>query len=65
MGHWESEANQKEFFDSLGAKLGIRDPTHWYLVSRNDVDRNGGAGVLAHYGKSLSQAIMSVYSNHL
>lgn len=37
---------------------------NWYAVSRNDVEKLGGASLLAHFDRSLSQTLQALYPDH-
>lgn len=63
-GHWDVQANRLEFLNGLAEIFGVSEPSHWYLVPRRSVEKHGGAGLLAHFEKSLAQTLLSVFPSH-
>src|SRR5947209_2988498 len=65
MEFWKSRDNQTQFFDWLKDQLGFLTMEDWYNVRKEDIDKNGGAGLLVyHFGGSPSKALQSVYPEH-
>ena len=54
-----------KFFNWLGKQLGYKEMTDWYNVTKEDIQKHGGAGLLAsNYGDSPSKALKGVYPEH-
>lgn len=64
--YWQVSDNRKRFFDSFATRKEF-DPLiafNWYSVSSTDVmEEKGGNSIMAFYGKSLAQALTTVYPN--
>lgn len=60
-GHWTDINNQRAFFDQLGQKLNIEQPSDWYKVTWTDVVRMGGSSILNYYNGSLHRALSQIY----
>src|SRR5689334_12993922 len=57
-GFWERLDNQLEYFNWLGNQLGYRSVDDWYNVTRDDIHRHGGQGLLHdYYNDSPSTAL--------
>jgi hypothetical protein len=63
-GHWMSMVNRKSYFLRLGEKFGFKDLSDWYKISRDDIDSNGGAGLLEYYCNSPMRALQDVYPKY-
>lgn len=64
-GYWEDTANQRKFFDWLGKKLGYTHLDDWYNITKDQIDKHGGAGLLAQcYNNSPWGALEAVYPEH-
>eukprot|EP01114_Cavostelium_apophysatum_P015052 TRINITY_DN4029_c1_g1_i1.p1 TRINITY_DN4029_c1_g1~~TRINITY_DN4029_c1_g1_i1.p1 ORF type:complete len:534 (-),score=127.16 TRINITY_DN4029_c1_g1_i1:1284-2885(-) len=63
-GTWTDKKKQREFFDSIEKKLGVKEWQDWYKIPRTDVVELGGSGILRHYEDSLWKALMSVYAEY-
>eukprot|EP01114_Cavostelium_apophysatum_P019814 TRINITY_DN6476_c0_g1_i1.p1 TRINITY_DN6476_c0_g1~~TRINITY_DN6476_c0_g1_i1.p1 ORF type:complete len:606 (-),score=129.46 TRINITY_DN6476_c0_g1_i1:43-1860(-) len=60
-----SPVRNRDFFDELGKKFGLKDWTDWYHVSSKDVQTNGGLRMLNYYyGGSIIKALEAVYPEH-
>jgi len=62
--HWQSIANQRHFLDWLAQQIGMKNMDGWYKVSASEVKKRGGAGLLTHYGGSISKALKTVYPEY-
>jgi len=49
--------------ESIGKKLNIEKWEDWYSISKSNIIRNGGAGLLDKYGGSPSKLISSVFKS--
>ena len=57
-GFWDESENRRRFMDWLAHRLGFRQPSDWYQVSRKDFCRNRGASLLVlFYGDSPLAAL--------
>eukprot|EP01114_Cavostelium_apophysatum_P007915 TRINITY_DN20138_c0_g1_i1.p1 TRINITY_DN20138_c0_g1~~TRINITY_DN20138_c0_g1_i1.p1 ORF type:complete len:118 (-),score=13.44 TRINITY_DN20138_c0_g1_i1:123-476(-) len=63
-GFWNLKSNQKEFLDGVFDKLGYKRWENWYDVTRSDIVRFGGRGLLRYYEQSVADAIIRVYPEH-
>jgi hypothetical protein len=65
-GSWDSLTTQRQFFDWLGAKLGIASLDGWYTkASYRIVSKHGAESLLAkYYNYSVAKALMHVYPEH-
>jgi len=54
----------RKFLDHLGKKIGVHCKSDWYSVKLKNVIRNGGRGVLAHFGNSLQQTLVSLWPEY-
>lgn len=63
-GHWKDMTNQRNFFEKLAKQFNIKHWTDWYNVSREDIQRNGGSGLLNHYANSHLQALEAIFPEH-
>lgn len=60
-GNWEELANQRDYINWLGNRLGIGHPTDWYAVTEQDFIDNYGITLLSrYYASSISDCIMTV-----
>ena len=62
-GHWKDVNNQRTFFDQAAKQLGISssNPEEWYKVSKEDIIKLGGSGILQYYQNSFTKALATVY----
>lgn len=64
-GLWDKRDHQKQFFEWLGKELGYHSMDNWYSVTREDIDKHGGSGLLnAYFGNSPSRALQEIYPEH-
>jgi hypothetical protein len=61
-GYWTSLATQRQFFDQLALKLGIKKQEDWYKITREQVEANGGRGLLNRYGFALDRGKLTLHS---
>src|SRR4051812_44857327 len=55
----------RQFFDTLRYQLGYRDMDDWYNVTLEDIQKYGGARLMArHYNDSPLKALQAVYPEH-
>lgn len=59
--HWEDKRNQRAFLEELASKLNVTTKEGWRGVTTAEVERFGGVGLLARHGRSLLNALESVY----
>lgn len=57
-------ANQQKLFDWLGVQLGYNRKEDWYIVTHEDILKNGGGTVLERYNGSPSAALKNIYPQH-
>lgn len=63
-GFWNLQPNHKKFFDWSHVRLGYKHMRDWYNISADDIQKNGGGGLLQRYNNSVSKALQNVYPNH-
>jgi hypothetical protein len=51
-GFWKDNSNQRWFMDWLGKQIGIEHYEDWYRISKEDIIRHGGIGVLRQHGNT-------------
>jgi len=57
---------QRNFFEQIGQRLGIKLPSDWYNVKFNMLDKYGGRNFLQqHFGGSLASALCNVYPEYV
>jgi hypothetical protein len=62
---WTKEENRRLFFDELANTIGLKEFEDWYVLTRDDISKNGGGGLLQSvYQNSLSTALRSIYPQH-
>lgn len=60
--YWKAFGNQQNFFNELGAKLGIDYWEKWYSVTIEEIRNHGGAPLLQNYfNNSLYEALSIMY----
>jgi hypothetical protein len=66
LSHWNDRNTQKDFFDRLAVKLGVdtTKPEQWNRVTKFNVIKRGGWGVLQHYNGSLNEALKASYPEY-
>lgn len=57
---WESKQNQREFMDNFAKKHNIKTQSDWANVNIRFVAMNGGASIIARYGRSLFEGSIKV-----
>src|SRR4051812_39159613 len=55
--YWKSKANQRDFFEWLSKQLGHKGLDDWYKVSRDEILRQGGRGVLTEHNNLVLRAL--------
>src|SRR5205823_849979 len=64
-GVWRTIENQRSFFDSLATQFQIAKQGQWYQKLNEDVNNNGGMGLLVNYYRgSLQKAMETVYHEY-
>jgi len=64
-GYWEDLENQKEYFEMLSSKLGIKKLDDWYTLRAEDVFKIGGYALINEkYGGSLVKALLAVFPEY-
>lgn len=54
--------NHRQFFDWIAKQRNIKSQDDWYRITKEDVYKRGGKNLLdVYYGKSLGNALRSVY----
>ena len=48
----------------LGQRLGFNEINDWYKIIADDILRNGGSRLLAHFKSSPSLLVSTVYPEH-
>jgi len=56
---WENPENKRSCFTWVESCLNVKIPEDWYKVTREDVQRAGGGGLLQCYNNSLSLMVIS------
>src|SRR5688572_1420368 len=54
----------KKQLNSIGLRIGIKKPDHWYQTTTHEVILQGGERILQHYGNSLQTALKNLYPQH-
>jgi hypothetical protein len=62
--HWDDFSKQREFFDQLAEKLGIKTYSDWNAFRYTDIVKHKGGSILAQYRGSLSKALETLYPEH-
>ena len=63
-GFWDDINNRREYLHQLGTRLGYKNMEDWYKISRRDLTKNDGGGLLDIYGFSLFQVIQSTFPEY-
>jgi len=63
-GFWSLKENQKKYMEWLRGVLKIEEMDDWYGVTVESFSTNNGRGLLALYGNSPSELIMSTFPEH-
>ncbi len=63
--YWSDVFHQRAFLDELAKKLNIRSHDDWYSLTGRTLRKQGGAGLLAKYGGSLTNLFKTVYPEYL
>jgi hypothetical protein len=58
------QGKYKLFLDRLGHQLEFKQMEDWYLITKEQILENGGAGILSKHNNSPSEMVMSVYNQH-
>src|SRR5438067_1493041 len=56
-----SEDTTRIFFENLSLRLKLSNIEDWYKVTEKDVEKHGGADILANHSNSLTKALISAY----
>ncbi|MBN4050257.1 hypothetical protein JYT28_00715 [Desulfobulbus sp. AH-315-M07] len=60
-GYWHKRKHRLKYMRWLGERLGYKRPEHWYKISVQDFEDNGGLGLLvSKYGGSPIEAVMNL-----
>lgn len=62
--YWICVNIASKFFKWLSKQLGIKQMADWYKLTAEEMENNGGLGLLGHFGGSPSKALQSVYPEH-
>src|SRR5690349_16624885 len=62
-GLWSDPQNYRKFLDWLGKRLAFNTIEDWYKLTKDDVVRYGGNGLLKRY-PSVPQLVTSIYTEH-
>jgi hypothetical protein len=57
-GYWSKVENQRAFMEQLGPKLGVVSLSDWNNITTSQIEKEGGTGLLKHFGGSLSKCTM-------
>jgi len=62
-GKWNTSENERKFFDTFAAskRFNSLEAEKWYSVSRNELKRSGGGGLLQRYQGSHIKALAKLY----
>lgn len=58
---WLDKNNQRKFFDDLAKKFEISKPSQWNKISLDQIEEEGGVGLLRYYGRNMYQTLSKVY----
>jgi hypothetical protein len=61
---WDTEANCRDFLESLGQELGFKTMEDWYNVKADDIRSYSGYGLLLKYNNSVVNVLKSVFAEH-
>lgn len=59
---WANKENHKSFFDLLGRELSLQQPSDWYKLTKQDVYKYGGRGLLQ---KCYDNSVVKVNFNKI
>lgn len=62
---WKDMDKQRNYLDALSQKLGYTSKEDWYKVSRYNFCDKGGYNLMQIYGKSPTNIVITVYSDHI
>jgi hypothetical protein len=54
---WKNQKNVRNFFDSLGLSLNIKDPEDWYQISPSSIIKEGGSNMLRYFKGDYVKAL--------
>eukprot|EP01027_Heterolobosea_sp_BB2_P012233 GEZU01017744.1.p1 GENE.GEZU01017744.1~~GEZU01017744.1.p1 ORF type:complete len:473 (-),score=59.32 GEZU01017744.1:360-1778(-) len=63
-GFWNNPENQRQFFDQLGAYIGVKKMEDWYQVKPAEVSPLVPFAILNRHGRNFVAALMSAYSTY-
>lgn len=63
-GCWKKYDNQRQFFMWLGIQLGYKQLDDWYKLTKEDISRYGGVGLLEHLNGSNASALVTLFPEH-
>jgi hypothetical protein len=62
---WDNKENQRDFMERLGKRLGFKEMSDWYKITKMDIKNNGGGTLVTyHYGSSPSKLVMTTFGEH-
>jgi hypothetical protein len=63
-GYWHSKDNQRLYLDWLATVLRIKKPEDWKKVTKDDIVRTKGYGLLEQYKGSLTRSLRGAYGKN-
>src|SRR5690349_18669365 len=64
-GKWKNQQARRNYFDGLFKVLGYKQMDDWYKVTKQDIVKYGGGGLISsYYNASPSAALQDVYPEH-
>ena len=65
VGYWNTKDNQRKFMDWFATQSGIYCMEHWQSITKKQIVKKGGEGLLAKHKNSISRLLMYVYPEYL
>jgi hypothetical protein len=59
--YWQDINNQREYFEWIANKLGLKELDDWYSVTAEDFEKEGRSILSRYYGRSIVRALQAVY----
>eukprot|EP01118_Nematostelium_gracile_P011139 TRINITY_DN3913_c0_g5_i2.p1 TRINITY_DN3913_c0_g5~~TRINITY_DN3913_c0_g5_i2.p1 ORF type:complete len:268 (-),score=55.70 TRINITY_DN3913_c0_g5_i2:3-806(-) len=60
---WSKE-KERIFFETLASHLGFKEREEWYSITKHQVKKHGGEGILKMFNGSVKTALEKIYDDH-